>query len=99
MAFKLSKTIYYSFQFLSERKMLQAALDLYKENVTGKITLKLYKGNVMAEGCQSKQSLYTTKFVTFKDNKDTYDQKDATSFMKLNFSPLHILAAHLPEFK
>ncbi|CDO46053.1 argininosuccinate synthase [Bartonella henselae] len=34
--------------------MLQAALDLYKENVTDKITLKLYKGNVMAEGCQSK---------------------------------------------
>lgn len=33
--------------------MLQAALDLYKENVTDKITLKLYKGNVMAEGAKA----------------------------------------------
>ncbi|OPB32399.1 argininosuccinate synthase [Bartonella sp. AR 15-3] len=35
--------------------MLQAAIDLSQENVEGEVTLKLYKGNVIVEGRQSKK--------------------------------------------
>ena len=53
--------------------------------------LKLYKGNVMVTGRKSGKSLYSSTLVTFEDDKGAYDQKDATSFIKLNALRLRTL--------
>ncbi|ABM45481.1 argininosuccinate synthase [Bartonella bacilliformis Peru38] len=90
---RYAELIYYGFWFSPERKMLQAAIDLSQEHVEGEVTLKLYKGNVIVEGRQSKKSLYFDKLVTFEDDQGAYDQKDAAGFIKLNALRLRTLAA------
>ncbi|WP_208435515.1 argininosuccinate synthase [Bartonella phoceensis] len=94
---RYAELIYYGFWFSPERKMLQAAIDLSQENVEGEVTLKLYKGNVIVEGRQSKKSLYSDKLVTFEDDEGTYNQKDAAGFIKLNALRLRTLAARSSE--
>ncbi|EJF79257.1 Argininosuccinate synthase [Candidatus Bartonella washoeensis] len=90
---RYAELIYYGFWFSPERKMLQAAIDLSQENVEGEVTLKLYKGNVIVEGRESKKSLYSHNLVTFEDDQGSYDQKDAAGFIKLNALRLRTLAA------
>ena len=50
---KYAELIYYGFWFAPEREMLQAAIDKSQEFVTGRVRLKLYKGNVGVVGRQS----------------------------------------------
>ena len=66
-----------------ERVMMQAAIDKASERVTGRVRLKLYKGNVMVTGRQSPNSLYDQDMVTFEAG-GVYDQRDAEGFIKLN---------------
>ena len=47
---KYAELIYYGFWFSPEREMLQAAIDKSQEFVTGRVRLKLYKGNVGVVG-------------------------------------------------
>jgi argininosuccinate synthase len=72
--------------------MLQAAIDRSQEMVTGSVTLKLYKGNVIVIGRSSRYSLYSQDLVTFEDDGGAYDQKDAAGFIKLNALRLRTLA-------
>ena len=53
-------------------------------NVTGSVTLSLYKGNVSVVSRDSDYSLYDPKIVTFEDDENTFDQTDATGFIKIN---------------
>ncbi|EJF76521.1 argininosuccinate synthase [Bartonella birtlesii] len=96
---RYAELIYYGFWFSPEREMLQAAINLSQENVEGEVTLKLYKGNVIVEGRQSKKSLYSSKLVTFEDDEGAYNQKDAAGFIKLNALRLRTLAARSLECK
>ncbi|GIX10316.1 argininosuccinate synthase [Elioraea sp.] len=81
---RYAELIYYGFWFAPERRMLQAAIDASQEHVTGRVRLKLYKGNVMVSGRESPHSLYSMKYVTFEDDQGAYDQKDAAGFIRLN---------------
>ncbi|TQF83768.1 argininosuccinate synthase [Elioraea sp. Yellowstone] len=81
---RYAELIYYGFWFAPERRMLQAAIDASQEHVTGRVKLKLYKGNVMVSGRESPHSLYSMKYVTFEDDQGAYDQKDAAGFIRLN---------------
>jgi argininosuccinate synthase len=60
-------------------------VDASQENVTGEVRVKLYKGNVLVTGRRSPVSLYSEALVTFEDGgpADTYDQADATGFIRL----------------
>ncbi|WP_425290653.1 hypothetical protein [Bartonella kosoyi] len=51
---RYAELIYYGFWFSPEHKILQAAIDLSQEHIEGEVTLKLYKGNVIVKGRQSK---------------------------------------------
>src|SRR5262249_8710417 len=50
---KYAELVYYGFWFAPEREMLQAAIDRSQEFVTGRVKLKLYKGNVDVVGRES----------------------------------------------
>jgi argininosuccinate synthase len=89
---KYAELIYYGFWFAPEREMLQAAIDKSQEFVTGRVRLKLYKGNVGVVGRESKYSLYDQDLVTFEDGKVAYDQRDAEGFILLNALRLRTLA-------
>ncbi len=81
---RYAELIYYGFWFSPERRMLQAAIDESQKSVTGRVRLKLYKGNVGVIGRESPNSLYSMKHVTFEDDQGAYDQVDAQGFIKLN---------------
>jgi argininosuccinate synthase len=73
--------------------MLQAAIDLSQEFVSGTVRLKLFKGSVRTIGRWSQNSLYSEAHVTFEDDAGAYDQKDAAGFIQLNALRLKLLAA------
>jgi argininosuccinate synthase len=96
---KYAEAIYYGFWFSPEREMLQAAIDKSQEFVTGRVRLKLYKGNVGVVGLESKYSLYDQDLVTFEDGKVAYDQRDAEGFIRLNALRLRTLAQRRRKLK
>ena len=81
---RYAELIYNGFWFSPERRMLQALIDTSQKSVSGRVRLKLYKGNVMCIGRESPHSLYDTRVVTFEDDQGAYDQVDAQGFIKLN---------------
>ena len=89
---RYAELIYNGFWFSPERRMLQAAIDESQRSVSGRVRLKLYKGNVSVIGRESPNSLYSMKVVTFEDDQGAYDQVDAGGFIKLNALRLRVLA-------
>jgi argininosuccinate synthase len=96
---KYAELIYYGFWFAPEREMLQAAIDKSQEFVTGRVRVKLYKGNVGVVGRESKYSLYDQDLVTFEDGKVAYDQRDAEGFIRLNALRLRTLGQRRRKLK
>jgi argininosuccinate synthase len=80
---RYSELIYNGFWFAPERRMLQALIDSSQASVTGRVRLKLYKGNTIVIGRESPNSLYSSQVVTFEDDAGAYDQADAAGFIKL----------------
>ncbi|MCK5719451.1 MAG: argininosuccinate synthase, partial [Thiomargarita sp.] len=58
--------IYNGYWWSPERKLLQQMIDASQVNVSGKVLIKLYKGNVIIVGRASENSLFDTKIVTFE---------------------------------
>ncbi len=88
---KYAELVYYGFWFAPEREMLQVAIDKSQEFVTGRVTVKLYKGNAIVTGRESKYSLYDQDLVTFEEGAVAYDHRDAEGFIKLNALRLRTL--------
>ncbi|MGN6210056.1 argininosuccinate synthase [Asticcacaulis sp.] len=89
---KYASLVYNGFWFSPEREMLQAAIDYSQAKVTGRVTIKLYKGNVTITGRESPYSLYDQDLVTFEEGKVAYDHRDAAGFIKLNALRLRVAA-------
>jgi argininosuccinate synthase len=89
---RYAELIYNGFWFSPEREMLQALIDKSQEPVTGRVTVKLYKGNVTIIGRESPYSLYDQELVTFEEGKVAYDHRDAAGFIKLNALRLRVAA-------
>ena len=89
---KYAELIYNGFWFSPERELLQTLIDKSQENVTGRVRLKLYKGNAWVVGRESPYSLYDQELVTFEEGAVAYDHRDAAGFIKLNALRLRTLA-------
>ncbi|MBR5059583.1 MAG: argininosuccinate synthase [Clostridia bacterium] len=91
---KLSVTyaelVYNGQWFTPLREALQAFVDKTQERVTGKVRLKLYKGNIIKAGVWSDYSLYSEEIATFGESD--YDQADATGFINLFGLPIKVQA-------
>ncbi len=90
---RYAEMIYNGFWFAPERRMLQALIDESQKSVTGRVRLKLYKGNATVIGRESPNNLYSMKTVTFEDDQGAYDQFDAQGFIKLNALRLRLGAS------
>ena len=73
------------------REALSAFVEKTQENVTGKVRLKLYKGNIIKAGAWSDYSLYSEEIATFGEDH-VYNQADATGFINLFGLPIKVQA-------
>lgn len=87
-----AEMIYNGYWWSPERIMMQTMIDQSQEHVNGDVRVKLYKGNVIVVGRQSKDSLFDEKVATFEDDAGAYNQKDAEGFIKLNALRMRIAA-------
>ena len=76
--------IYKGLWWSPERKAIQALIDNTQEAVSGSIILNLLKGNIEIISRESENSLYDENIVTFEDDENSYDQSDASGFIKIN---------------
>ena len=91
IASKLGEILYNGQWNMPLKEAICAFVDKTQETVTGKVGLKLYKGNIIPNGLESKYSLYSVKTASFdKDNE--YNQKDAIGFINLYGLPIKIKA-------
>ncbi|MDO9053512.1 MAG: argininosuccinate synthase [Gallionella sp.] len=90
---RYASMIYNGYWWAPERIALQTLIDQTQKTVNGWVRVKLYKGNVIVTGRDSKtDSLFDPEIATFEDDKGAYDQKDAAGFIKLNALRLRIAA-------
>ncbi len=81
---RYASLIYNGYWWSPERETLQVLIDHTQRNVTGKVVIKLFKGNVIVTSRSSEFSLFDTKIATFDDDGGAYNQADAAGFIKLN---------------
>jgi len=90
---RYASLIYNGYWWSPERVALQTLIDHTQKSVNGFVRLKLYKGNVIVVGRDSKtDSLFDSSIATFEDDAGAYDQKDAGGFIKLNALRMRIAA-------
>ncbi|HEU4564065.1 MAG TPA: argininosuccinate synthase [Gemmatimonadaceae bacterium] len=75
----------------TEREAYDAFVAVTQARVTGTVTLRLYKGNVIVAGRRSAEALYDERFVTFGED-DVYEQSDAAGFIRLFALPSRVRA-------
>jgi argininosuccinate synthase len=82
---RYASLIYNGYWWSPERKMLQAMIDASQVNVNGRVRLKLYKGNAMVVGRESRSdSLFDPALATFEEDRGAYNQADAAGFIRLS---------------
>ena len=90
LAITFADLVYNGQWYTPLREALSAFVDKTQEKVTGKVRLKLYKGNIIKAGAWSKYSLYTEEIATFGESD--YNQKDAEGFINLFGLPIKVQA-------
>ena len=73
------------------REALTAFVNKTQEHVTGKVKIKLYKGNMIKAGAWSDWSLYSEEIATFGEDH-VFDQKEAGGFIDLWGLPISVQA-------
>jgi len=91
LAHRYAELVYDGVWFHPLREALDAFVDVTQQTVTGKVRMKLYKGNCSPAGTTSPYSLYNEAFATFGEDK-VYNQKDAEGFINLFGLPLKVRA-------
>lgn len=91
IAHRYAELVYDGVWFHPLREALDAFVDVTQRTVTGKVRLKLYKGNCTPAGTTSPYSLYNEDFATFGEDQ-VYNQKDAEGFINLFGLPLKVQA-------
>ena len=92
LAVTFGELVYDGQWFSPLRKALSAFVTETQQTVTGKVRLKLYKGNIINAGVWSPYSLYSEEIATF-DAGGSYHQSDATGFIRLYGLPTRVQAA------
>jgi argininosuccinate synthase len=82
IALKYAELVYYGLWFTPLREALDAFVENTQQEVTGTVTLSLYKGNVSVMSRKSDYSLYRTDLSSFTMG-ESYDQKDAAGFIRI----------------
>jgi argininosuccinate synthase len=79
---KYAELVYFGLWYTPLREALDAFVESTQKNVTGSVTLSLYKGNISIAGRKSEYSLYRADLSSFTMG-ESYDQKDAAGFIRI----------------
>ena len=91
VAQKLAENVYNALWFTPLTQAILAFVKETQKTVTGDVTLKLYKGNMINASVSSPFSLYEPEIATF-DEDEVYDQKDSQGFINLYGLPTKVYA-------
>ena len=90
LSITFAELVYNGQWFTPLREALSAFVDKTQEHVTGKVKLKLYKGNIIKAGVWSPYSLYSEEIATFGESD--YNQADSAGFINLYGLPIKVQA-------
>ena len=90
LSITFAELVYNGQWFTPLREALSAFVDKTQETVTGKVRLKLYKGNIINAGVWSPNSLYSEDLASFGESD--YDQTDSAGFINLYGLPIKVQA-------
>lgn len=91
LAITFADLVYNGQWYTPLREALSAFVDKTQENVTGKVKIKLYKGNMIKAGAWSDYSLYSEEIATFGEDH-VYNQADSAGFINLFGLPIKVQA-------
>ncbi len=91
LSITFAELVYNGQWFTPLREALSAFVDKTQENVTGKVRIKLYKGNMIKAGVWSDYSLYSEEIATFGED-NVYNQADSAGFINLFGLPIKVQA-------
>ncbi len=91
LSITFAELVYNGLWFSPLREALSAFVTSTQKNVTGKVKLKLYKGNIIKAGVWSENALYSEELATFGED-NVYNQADATGFINLFGLPTKVQA-------
>jgi argininosuccinate synthase len=83
LAPRFAEIIYNGFWFSPEMDFIQAAYRQSERLISGEVSLRLFKGNVVCRGRSSTSSLYDQELSSM-DVAGGYDQEDARGFIRIN---------------
>ncbi|MBA94390.1 MAG: argininosuccinate synthase [Rickettsiales bacterium] len=89
LAIDYAQLVYDGRWFSSLRQSLDAFVTETQQNLTGTVSVKLYKGNIVPAGMSSPHSLYVDDLASFSDT-ELYNQQDAKGFINIYGLPLKI---------
>ena len=87
IANRYAELVYFGQWFTPLREALAAFVAETQKTVTGQVTFKLYKGNIINAGVTSPYSLYSEEIATFGED-EVYNQKDSEGFINLFGLPI-----------
>ena len=96
LAPEVAEMVYNGFWFCAKFDALLAFIREAEKPVTGKVTLALYKGNIVLKSRESKNSLYDEGIATM-EGSDAYNQNDATGFLRILGLPLRVQGKNRPR--
>lgn len=91
LSITFAELVYNGQWFTPLREALSAFVTSTQKNVTGKVKLKLYKGNIIKAGVWSDYSLYSEELATFGED-NVYNQADSAGFINLYGLPIAVQA-------
>jgi argininosuccinate synthase len=86
---KFADLVYYGLWYEPLRSAIQAAIEVTQQKVSGKVRVKLFKGDCVVVGRESKYSLYDYSLATY-DRADAFSHKSSEGFIELWGLPLKV---------
>ncbi|TWU42167.1 argininosuccinate synthase [Novipirellula artificiosorum] len=96
MAPEVAEMVYYGFWYAPKMDALMAFIREAQKPVTGEVTLKLYKGNIIVDSRTSPNSLYDAEIATMEGG-GSYNQDDAEGFLRIQGLPGRVQASVRPR--
>ena len=87
IALEYADVVYNGLWYTAHKQNLDAYVSSTQEYVTGKVRLKLYKGNCIVVGRKSNYSIYSYDLATY-DSADQFDHEAAEGFIKIYGLPV-----------
>ncbi len=91
LAPEVAEMVYYGFWFHPKMDALMAFIRQAQQVVTGSVTLRLYKGNLLVQRRSSPNSLYDAALATMEGGGD-YNQDDAEGFLRIQGLPVRVFS-------